>query len=58
MSNFAFRYEHTDIPAGTTLREYRAAKRPSPRPRGLRQVIQLMRWRAPQRARAGAAAAA
>jgi hypothetical protein len=40
-SCFAFRYEHCDIPEGTTLREYRAAKRPSPRRRRPRQVIRL-----------------
>jgi hypothetical protein len=42
MSDFAFMYEHCDIPEGTTLREHRAATRPAPRRFGLRQVIQLL----------------
>jgi hypothetical protein len=40
MSDFAFQYEHCDIPEGTTLREYRAANRPAPRRRRPRAVIE------------------
>ena len=42
MSDFAFSYEHCDIPEGTTLREHREAARRAPRRHGLRQVIQLL----------------
>ena len=42
MSDFAFSYEHCDIPEGTTLREHRAAARRAPRRHGLRQVIQVL----------------